>query len=121
MDISANKLFKALKDLEVDIEGTLSRFCDNDELYMKFLLRFPDEDRLTPIKDSISAQNYDMLLQAAHKLKGTSANLGMNRLAASAEKIVKKVRGGEYSGFEADYTEVEKEYNLVCQTIKANT
>ncbi|MCM1328938.1 MAG: Hpt domain-containing protein [Ruminococcus sp.] len=121
MDISTNKLFKALKDLDVDVEGTLSRFCDNDELYMKFLLRFPDEDRLTPIKDSISARNYEMLLQAAHKLKGTSANLGMNRLSAAAEKIVGKVRSGDYSGFEADYGAVEKEYNLICQTIRTNT
>lgn len=121
MDISANKLFNALKDLDVDIEGTLSRFCDNDELYMKFLLRFPDEDRLTPIKDSISAQNYDMLLQAAHKLKGTSANLGMNRLSAKAEKIVKKVRSGEYLGFESDAAEVENEYELICKTIREHT
>lgn len=120
MDISENRLFKALKELEVDIEGTLSRFCDNEELYMKFLLRFPDEDRITPIKDSISAQNYDMLLQAAHKLKGTSANLGMNRLSQKAEKIVKKVRSSEYTGFEADAADVEKEYNLVCGTIKEN-
>lgn len=120
MDISENKLFKALKELEVDIEGTLSRFCDNDELYMKFLLRFPDEDRITPIKDSVSAQNYDMLLQAAHKLKGTSANLGMNRLSQKAEKIVRKVRSSEYTGFEANVADVEKEYNLVCDTIKAS-
>lgn len=121
MDISENKLFKALKDLEVDIEGTLSRFCDNEELYMKFLLRFPDEDRITPIKDSISARNYDMLLQAAHKLKGTSANLGMNRLSSKAEKIVKKVRSNEYTGFEADAADVEIEYDLVCSTIRENT
>lgn len=121
MDISGNKLFKALKELEVDIEGTLSRFCDNEELYMKFLLRFPDEDRITPIKDSISAQNYEMLLQAAHKLKGTSANLGMNRLSSKAEKIVKKVRSSDYTEFETDADDIEKEYELVCSTIKEYT
>lgn len=121
MDISSNKLFKALKELDVDIEGTLSRFCDNDELYMKFLLRFPDEDRVTPIKDAVSAQNYDMLLQAAHKLKGTSANLGMNRLSQKAEIVVKKVRSNDYAGFEADAADIEKEYNLICSTIKSYT
>lgn len=121
MDISSNKLFKELKELDVDIEGTLSRFCENDELYMKFLLRFPDEDRITPIKEAVSAQDHEKLLQAAHKLKGTSANLGMNSLAEKAEKIVRKVRNKEYTGFEADTAEVEREYDLVCSTIKANT
>lgn len=121
MDISGNKLFKELKELAVDIEGTLSRFCENDELYMKFLLRFPDEDRITPIKEAISEQDYEKLLQAAHKLKGTSANLGMNSLAEKAEKIVKKVRNKDHTGFEADAADVEKEYNLVCSAIKNNT
>lgn len=118
MDISGNKLFTAMKAIGVDVEGTLSRFMDNDELYTKFLLRFPDEDRMTPIRDAISAGNYEALLAAAHKMKGSSANLGMTRLSEKAAKIVSKVRAEDYTGFEADADDVAEEYELVCQTIK---
>lgn len=120
MDISGNKLFTAMKAIGVDVEGTLSRFVDNDELYTKFLLRFPDEDRMTPIRAAIAARNYDALLAAAHKLKGSSANLGMTKLSEKAAVIVRKVRAEEYTGFEADADAAAEEYELVCQTIIAN-
>ncbi|MGN0675932.1 MAG: Hpt domain-containing protein [Oscillospiraceae bacterium] len=120
MDNSSNNLFKALKDLGVDVDGTISRFVDNSEIYIRFLKRFPDEDRLTPIKDAIKAKDYDKLLQAAHKLKGVSANLGMNELSGKAAKIVDKVRSGNYDGFEADSDSVEEAYNIICDTIKNN-
>lgn len=120
MDISENKLFMAMKGIGVDVEGTLSRFVDNDELYTKFLLRFPDEDRMTPVRDAIAEKNYEKLLAAAHKLKGSSANLGMTRLSEKAAVIVRKVRAEEYTGFEADADAVSEEYELVCRTINEN-
>lgn len=120
MDISGNKLFTAMKAIGVDVEGTLSRFVDNDELYTKFLLRFPDEDRMTPIRAAIAARDYDALLAAAHKLKGSSANLGMTKLSEKAAVIVRKVRAEEYTGFEADADAAAEEYELVCRTIIEN-
>lgn len=120
MDVTKNKLFSALKDIGVDIEGTLSRFVDDDEIYTKFLSRFPDEDRITPVKEAIEAKDYDALMRSAHKLKGVSANLGMNSLSQKAERIVSKMRNNIYEGFEEDAAEAEKEYDLICRTIQEN-
>ena len=120
MDITKNKLFSALKDLGVDIEGTLSRFVDDDEIYTKFLARFPDEDRMTPIREAAEAGDPDALMRTAHKLKGVSANLGMNSLSRKAEKIVSKLRDGVTSGFEPDIEEAAQEYELICRTILEN-
>lgn len=120
MDITTNKLFAALKDLGVDIEGTLSRFVDDDEIYTKFLARFPDEDRITPVREAAETADPDALMRAAHKLKGVTANLGMNALSQKAEKIVSKLRNGVTNGFEADIDEAAKEYELICRTILEN-
>lgn len=120
MNIEQNKLFSALKELGVDVEGTVSRFVDNDAIYTKFLLRFPDEDRITPVKEAAEANDPDALMRAAHKLKGVSANLGMNALSQKAERIVVKIRNGETSGFEEDVAETEAEYELICKTIQEN-
>ena len=118
MNDSKNDLFEALKKLGVDVDGTISRFMNNSDIYYKFLSRFPDEDRITPIKEALTAKDYDKLLQAAHKLKGVSANLGMNTLSASAAKIVEKVRHNTYDGMEADAAEAEAASELICKTIK---
>ena len=118
MTDSQNELFEALRKLGVDVDGTVSRFMNNSDIYYKFLSRFPDEDRITPIKEALAAKDYEKLLQAAHKLKGVSANLGMTALSASAERIVTKVRSNTYEGFETDAAEVEAASELICKTIK---
>lgn len=120
MDTSQNTLFTALKNLGVDVDGTVSRFVDNSEIYIKFLSRFPTEDRITPIKEAVAAKDYEALLSAAHKLKGVAANLGMTDLSAKAEVIVKKIRAEIYEGFEADAEETEKAYEIICRTINEN-
>ena len=120
MEAVQNKLFSALKELGVDVEGTISRFVDDDEIYTKFLLRFPDEDRITPVREAIKAGDNDALMRSAHKLKGVSANLGMNSLSEKAERIVSKLRNNVYDGFEEDLKAAEEEYDLICRTIQEN-
>ena len=120
MNITQNKLFSELKNLGVDIEGTISRFVDDDEIYTKFLARFPDEDRITPVREAAEAGDLDALMRTAHKLKGVTANLGMNALSQKAEKIVSKVRNGVTDGFEEDIEEAAQEYELICKTILEN-
>lgn len=115
-----NNLLNALREIGVDVDGTISRFMNNSEIYVKFLARFPDEDRVTPIHEAIAAKDYDKLLAAAHKMKGVTANLGMNQLSAKAAEIVTKVRNGFFDGFEEDAAEVERLSKLICGVIKAH-
>ncbi len=120
MNTTQNNLLTALKEIGVDVDGTISRFMNNSEIYVKFLSRFPDEDRITPIHKAIAEQDYDGLLAAAHKLKGVSANLGMTALSSKAAEIVTKVRHNVYEGFEEDAATVEQISNQICDVIKAN-
>ena len=117
MDISNNKLLSALKNIGVDVEGTISRFADNDELYVKFLIRYPEEDKITPVREAFAAGDYSSLNKAAHKLKGVSVNLGMNPLAEKAEKVETKAKNMNTDGLEADVAAVSAEYDLVCGII----
>lgn len=120
MNTTHNNLLTALREIGVDVDGTISRFMNNSEIYIKFLTRFPDEDRITPIHEAVAAKDYEKLLAAAHKLKGVSANLGMTELSGKAAEIVTKVRHDIYDNFEADAAEVERLSELVCGVIKAN-
>jgi len=120
MNTTQNNLLAALKEIGVDVDGTISRFMDNSEIYIRFLNRFPDEDRITPIKEAVAEKDYEKLLSAAHKLKGVSANLGMNSLSKKAAEIVTKVRNGFYDGFEEDAAEAERLSEQVCEIIRAN-
>lgn len=120
MNTTQNNLLTALKEIGVDVDGTVSRFMNNSEIYIKFLTRFPDEDRITPIHKAVAEKDYEKLLAAAHKLKGVAANLGMTELSAKAAEIVAKVRGSIYDGFEEDAAETERLSEQICGVIKAN-
>ncbi len=121
MESSQNKLFTALKELNVDVDKTISRFMDNSELYFTFLKRFPDEDRITPIKEACAENDCEKLFESSHKLKGVTANLGMKDLSAAADKIVQKARAKSFDGVEEDIAAAEELSNTICRAIKDNT
>lgn len=121
MEQLCEKLLDDLKRIGVDVDGTVSRFMDNSDIYIKFLKRFPDEDRFTPVKAAAAENDFDKLNRTAHKLKGVSANLGMTALSEAAHKIELKAKEGSLDGVDGDMETVEKLYNEVCRIIKENT
>lgn len=118
---SGSKLFDALKEIGVDVDKTISRFMDNSEIYVTFLKRFPDEDRITPIKDAAALRDSEKLAEKAHKLKGVAANLGMNELSGAAEVIVKKAKNSSYDGMDGDIALVERLNEKICRVIGENS
>lgn len=121
MEQLREKLLDELKKAGVDVDGTVSRFMDNAEIYIKFLKRFPDEDRFTPVKEAAAEKDFDKLNQTAHKLKGVSANLGMTALSEAAHKIELKAKESSLDGIDGDMEAAEKLYNEVCRIIRGNT
>ncbi|MCH5193101.1 MAG: Hpt domain-containing protein [Oscillospiraceae bacterium] len=120
MDISQNKLFAALKEQNVDIEGTLSRFMGNDELYIKFLTRYPDENDVTPVIEAAASGDNDRLVMTAHKLKGVSINLGLNGIAEKAGAIESGAKNRTLDDPDAAAAELKAEYDTICRIIKEN-
>lgn len=121
MEQLQEKLLNELKSAGVDVDGTVSRFMDNSEIYIKFLKRFPDEDRFTPVKEAIAEKDFDKLNKTAHKLKGVSANLGMTALSEAAHSVELKAKGNSLDGIDGDMETAEKLYNEICGIIRENT
>ncbi len=115
---SGSKLFDALKEIGVDVDKTISRFMDNSEIYITFLKRFPDEDRITPIKAAVAEHDSEKLAEKAHKLKGVAANLGMDKLSQAAEVIVKKAKNGTADGLDEDIALIERLNEEICHIIR---
>lgn len=116
-----NRLFNSLKPHDVDIDGTLSRFVDNDDLYTKFLARFPDEDRMQLIYDAFQSNNKEDIIQTVHKLKGVSGNLGMKNISEQCSYILKLVHSDSCSDYTPLLKKLEEDYYRICNTIKENT
>ena len=115
------KLFEALKETGVEVDKTISRFMDNSDIYITFLKRFPDEDKITPIKDAVSERDFEKLSQTAHKLKGVSANLGMTVLSEAAHRLELQAKNKSDENIGEHLELTEKLYGEICRIIKENT
>lgn len=116
------KLKNRLTDAGVDLERTLYRFLNNEPMYEKFLMRFPQDENYIQLEQAI--QNGDMrdMERPAHTLKGVSANLGLDSLASLLNQMVMRIRRGEDTPetLMPLFQEIQAEYQKLCSILKEN-
>lgn len=94
----------------VDTKNSLARFAGRENLYVKFLLRFPQDDTFRHIQTALASENWLDMLQAAHTLKGVSANLGMTRLFEACSQTVSLLRQPDTAAAKDSFAELEAAY-----------
>ena len=76
-----------LQGLGVDIEETLERFVENEALFFRCLNKLEDDKNYSLLCEAIEeGTDAQKAFDAAHALKGVSANLGLNKLLLSFAK-----------------------------------
>lgn len=107
----------------IDYEGALHRFLNNEAMYEKFLMKFPDDTNYSSIMGLLAEGKYEEIFSFAHTLKGTAGNLGLEPVRVVASSITEMVRGK--SKGEIDTAAVDRQVTLlteahtnVCNLIK---
>ncbi len=115
--ITESRLLNRMKEMGVEVEETLSRFVDNDEIYIKFITRFPNEDRMKLIWESFETGTMDDKIHTTHKLKGVSGNLGMNKISGQCNKILDLLRDNADVDYKPMLEQLDKDYYIMCDEI----
>ena len=112
-----------LVEAGIDYEGALHRFLNNEAMYEKFLLKFPDDANYSGIMGLLAEGKYEEIFSFAHTLKGTAGNLGLEPVRVVASSLTEMVRGK--SRGEIDTAAVDRQIELlteahtkVCDLIK---
>lgn len=84
---------KQMEENGADVETTLKRFMGNEKMYMKYIMKFLDDKNFDNIRENLESRNYETVFNAAHTLKGVTANLGLNPVNAAAAEISELLRG----------------------------
>ena len=95
MDIQQREM---LEKAGVEVEKSLHRLLDNEELYRRFLIRFLEDDTFQRIGAARNAADPREMEMAAHTLKGVAGNLGMAPLYVCCREMVEKLREGDMAG-----------------------
>lgn len=86
------KNIELLKEVGVDYQQGLSRFCNKESLYEKYLARFLEEPSYQALENAMSKKEYKTAFEAGHTLKGVCGNLSINSLFDSLEPFVNALR-----------------------------
>ena len=76
----------------VDYEDALNRFLGKEDLYISFLNKFVSQNNFAEIQTALNQGDGQAVFQAAHNLKGLSANLSLTPLYTALVPFVDSVR-----------------------------
>lgn len=108
-----------LESLGVNLEETLERFVDNEELYLRCLGKLLQDTNYNGMFEAIDSKDASAAFDAAHALKGVTANLGLNRLYLEMKEITEVFRAGSLDYDSGNMERIKKDYEEVVDTIKA--
>ncbi len=111
----ASELLSRLSDYGVDLSSTMERFVGNEELYQKCFDMFLSDDNMRLLAEALSRQDYEAAFNAAHTLKGITANMGFAPLLKPVSALVEALRAGDHTNLDAQYAAVAAEYEKVTK------
>ncbi|WP_052307441.1 response regulator [Coleofasciculus chthonoplastes] len=76
------------------------------------------EADLKDIQTGIAAEDYEQIYAKAHRLRGSSANLGMKAIAELAAQVENHGRSGSLAAIKENVGELEQQLTTVCEYIR---
>lgn len=85
-----------LRKNDVDVDSAVDRLMGNDDLYLDFVKRLPEQLNLAAIREALSRQDTDAFRFYLHNLKGFAINLGINEIADAAQAGLTEFRATQF-------------------------
>lgn len=105
-----------LEQYGVDYQNTMERFMGNEGLYKKLLGMLFQDKNLEKLGKAIRDGDLTAGFEAAHTLKGVSANMGLTPYYQAICSIVEPLRSGEARN---DYLELYENIQVEFKKIEA--
>lgn len=84
-----------LKALGINFDEAIERFMGKQNIYDKFLKKFPGAVSQYEVYEYFIAKDYEKALANAHTLKGVTGNLSITNLFEAYTEIVADLRGND--------------------------
>lgn len=84
---------RQLEENGADVEMTLDRFMRNEDMYLRFLARFLEDQNYGNLEQNLKAGQYEEAYKYAHTLRGLSANLGLDPIQKAVYELLEELRG----------------------------
>lgn len=118
--------FQAIfEEYGADFPAAMSRFLNNEELYLKLLGKLFKDNSFKKLGDALKENNLKDAFEAVHTLRGVVGNFSLTPLYHALEKLVEPLRDGEqrddyltmYSDVNSELLRAEGFYNKLKESV----
>ena len=95
-----NEKLALLEDWGCDISGALPRFLQDEDFMLDCIKQVAADPSFERLSSALACGDVKEAFEAAHMLKGISANTGLTPIYELAVKLVEPLRGGNAEGLE---------------------
>lgn len=85
-----------LRDNDVDVDTAVDRLMGNDDLYLNFVKRLPDQLNLGALREALAREDAEAFHFYLHDLKGFASNLGITEIADAAQAGLIEFRATQF-------------------------
>ena len=85
-----------LRNNDVDVDSAVNRLMGNDNLYLEFIKRLPEELNLATIREALAHQDAEAFHFHLHYLKGFAINLGITEISDAAQAGLTEFRASQF-------------------------
>ena len=93
--MDSKQLLEKLEDMGAEVEDTLERLMGDEELYLEFLQKFPENENIIELRKAVDANDSEKATKEVHSLKGVALNLGMLPLVDVCMDMLMDLREGK--------------------------
>lgn len=94
-----------LTEYGADVKAALEICMNNEDFYLRMVNLMLQDNQVENLQKAVAEGNLDAAFEAAHALKGVTANLGLTPIRTPATEITELLRART----EMDYTELVEE------------
>jgi HPt (histidine-containing phosphotransfer) domain-containing protein len=108
----------ALKEFGADVEDGLTRCFGSEEFYLKLVAMITEEKSFGLLKEALEQHDLDAAFEAAHALKGVTANLSLTPILNPAMEITEHLRLREEMDYEPLLKEILEQKETLDKIVK---
>lgn len=108
-----------LRNAGVDVDGTIARFSNKEERYIKYLKLFSEDTSFSELIDALTEGDVSESFEKCHMLKGLVNNLGFTRMIPDINEACEVLRSGSLEGVLPILDGVTDTYNDIINIINS--
>ena len=113
-----DELFDKMEDMGAEVEDTLDRLMGDEELYVEYLEKFPENQNIISLKKAVDEKDCDTAMKEVHSLKGVALNLGLLPLVDVCMDMLMDFRGGRNEEGLEQMPEVQRVFDEWAELFK---